>query len=101
LVLTAKGYSFSSVVAIGSFFVERFISSWHRPIHRDLCRTLLDWYPAGMGAIAKSFWLDGLRPEPLPFGVLLANTNYRTQIQAVLPFKVFCSYIFHGGGLEL
>jgi Kef-type K+ transport system membrane component KefB len=93
--LTAKAtFGFGSVVAIGSFLLRGLFRLVAQTRSTETFVALCLLVSAGMGAIAKSFGLTDTAGA-FAAGVLLANTNYRAQIQAdVLPFKGILLGIF-------
>lgn len=93
--LTVKAtFGFGSVVAIGSFLLRGLFRLVAQTRSTETFVALCLLVSAGMGTIAKSFGLTDTAGA-FAAGVLLANTNYRAQIQAdVLPFKGILLGIF-------
>ena len=97
--LTAKAaIGFGLVMYIGSFILQRLfkIVAQTRSTETFVALSLL--VSVGMGAVAKSLGLTDTAGA-FAAGVLLANTNFRAQIQAdVLPFKGILLGIFFMDG---
>jgi Kef-type K+ transport system membrane component KefB len=93
--LTFKAtFGFGGVVAIGSFLLRGLFRLVAQTRSTETFVALCLLVSAGMGVIAKSFGLTDTAGA-FAAGVLLANTNYRAQIQAdVLPFKGILLGIF-------
>jgi len=93
--LTLKALvGFGSVIYVGSFFLERLFQLVAQAKSTETFVALCLLVSVGMGAIAK---IAGLTDTAGAFaaGVLLANTNYRAQVQAdILPFKGILLGIF-------
>jgi len=78
---------FGSVIAVGSFVLRRLFSAVATTRSTETFVSLTLLVAVGMGAIAKSLGLTDTAGA-FAAGVLLANTNYRAQIQAdITPFK--------------
>jgi Kef-type K+ transport system membrane component KefB len=86
--LTAKAtIGFGSVIAAGSLFLRGLFRLVSQTRSSEIFVALCLLVAAGMGEIAKSLGLTDTAGA-FAAGVLLANTNYRAQIQAdILPFK--------------
>jgi Kef-type K+ transport system membrane component KefB len=98
--LTAKAtIGFGSVVAVGSFALRRLFKLVAQARSTETFVALCLLVSVGMGAIAKSLGLTDT-VGAFAAGVLLANTNYRAQIQAdILPFKgILLGIFFMGAG---
>ena len=93
--LTAKAtLGFGSVVVVGSFVLRRLFKLVAQARSTETFVALCLLVSVGMGAIAKELGLTDTAGA-FAAGVLLANTNYRAQIQAdVLPFKGILLGIF-------
>lgn len=93
--LTAKAtLGFGSVVLVGSFVLQRLFRLVAQARSTETFVALCLLVSAGMGAVAKSLGLTDTAGA-FAAGVLLANTNYRAQIQAdILPFKGILLGIF-------
>lgn len=94
-VLTLKAtLGFGSVIAVGSFVLRRIFRLVAEAKSSETFVALCLLVAAGMGAIAKTLGLTDTAGA-FAAGVLLANTNYRAQIQAdILPFKGILLGIF-------
>jgi Kef-type K+ transport system membrane component KefB len=94
--LTAKAtIGFGSVVVVGSFVLRRLFRVVAQTQSTETFVALCLLVSVGMGSIAKGLGLTDTAGA-FAAGVLLANTNYRAQIQAdILPFKGVC----HGSHL--
>ena len=98
--LTAKAtLGFGSVVFAGSFLLRRFFKFVAQTRSTETFVALCLLVSVGMGSIAKSLGLTDTAGAFVA-GVLLANTNYRAQIQAdILPFKgILLGIFFMGAG---
>jgi Kef-type K+ transport system membrane component KefB len=86
--LTAKAtLGFGSVIVAGSFLLRGLFRLVSQTRSSEIFVALCLLVAAGMGEIAKSLGLTDTAGA-FAAGVLLANTNYRSQIQAdILPFK--------------
>jgi len=93
--LTAKAtIGFGSVVVAGSFFLSWLFALVAGTGSSETFVALCLLVAAGMGQIAQSLGLTDTAGA-FAAGVLLANTNYRAQIQAdILPFKTILLGIF-------
>jgi len=93
--LTAKAtLGFGSVLALGSVVLRRIFLLVAETRSTETFVALCLLVAAGMGSIAKSLGLTDTAGA-FAAGVLLANTNYRAQIQAdILPFKGILLGIF-------
>eukprot|EP00980_Cylindrotheca_fusiformis_P007541 scaffold1561_cov129-Cylindrotheca_fusiformis.AAC.33 len=93
--LTAKAtLGFGSVVFAGSFFLRGIFKIVSQTRSSETFVALCLLVSAGMGEIAKTLGLTDTAGA-FAAGVLLANTNYRAQIQAdILPFKGILLGIF-------
>ena len=93
--LTAKAtIGFGSVIFAGSFFLRGVFKLVSQTRSSETFVALCLLVSAGMGEIAKSLGLTDTAGA-FAAGVLLANTNYRAQIQAdILPFKGILLGIF-------
>lgn len=93
--LTAKAtIGFGSVVFAGSFFLRALFRLVSQTRSSETFVALCLLVSAGMGEIAKTLGLTDTAGA-FAAGVLLANTNYRAQIQAdILPFKGILLGIF-------
>jgi Kef-type K+ transport system membrane component KefB len=93
--LTAKAtIGFGSVVVAGSFLLRRLFRLVAQARSTETFVALCLLVSVGMGAIAKELGLTDTAGA-FAAGVLLANTNYRAQIQAdILPFKGILLGIF-------
>lgn len=85
---------FGSVIAAGSYLLRRLFSIVATTRSTETFVSLSLLVSVGMGAIAKSLGLTDTAGA-FAAGVLLANTNYRAQIQAdITPFKGILLGIF-------
>lgn len=86
--LTAKAtIGFGLVLAIGSWLIQKLFQLVSAAQSSETFVALCLLVAGGMGTIAKYFGLTDTAGA-FAAGVLLANTNYRAQIQAdILPFK--------------
>jgi Kef-type K+ transport system membrane component KefB/voltage-gated potassium channel Kch len=93
--LTLKAtIGFGSVIAVGSFVLRKIFSLVAQSKSSETFAALCLLVAAGMGATAKMLGLTDTAGA-FAAGVLLANTNYRAQIQAdILPFKGILLGIF-------
>lgn len=93
--LTAKAtIGFGSVIIVGSYFLRGLFGLVSQTRSSETFVALCLLVAAGMGEIAKSLGLTDTAGA-FAAGVLLANTNYRAQIQAdILPFKGILLGIF-------
>lgn len=93
--LTAKAtIGFGSVIFAGSFFLRGLFRLVSQTRSSETFVALCLLVSAGMGEIAKTLGLTDTAGA-FAAGVLLANTNYRAQIQAdILPFKGILLGIF-------
>jgi Kef-type K+ transport system membrane component KefB len=93
--LTAKAtVGFGGVVYAGSFFLRALFKLVSKTRSAETFVALCLLVSAGMGEIAKTLGLTDTAGA-FAAGVLLANTNYRAQIQAdILPFKGILLGIF-------
>eukprot|EP00566_Odontella_aurita_P007367 CAMPEP_0113545448 /NCGR_PEP_ID=MMETSP0015_2-20120614/11266_1 /TAXON_ID=2838 /ORGANISM="Odontella" /LENGTH=740 /DNA_ID=CAMNT_0000445813 /DNA_START=579 /DNA_END=2802 /DNA_ORIENTATION=- /assembly_acc=CAM_ASM_000160 len=98
--LTAKAtLGFGSVMITGSFLLRRIFALVAETRSTETFVALCLLVSVGMGTIAKSLGLTDTAGA-FAAGVLLANTNYRSQIQAdILPFKgILLGIFFMGAG---
>lgn len=98
--LTAKAtLGFGSVIFVGSFVLSRLFRLVAQTRSTETFVALSLLVSVGMGAIATSLGLTDTAGA-FAAGVLLANTNYRSQIQAdILPFKgILLGIFFMGAG---
>ena len=87
-------FGFGSVVIAGSFILRRLFAAVATTRVTETFVSLSLLVSVGMGAIAKSLGLTDTAGA-FAAGVLLANTNYRAQIQAdITPFKGILLGIF-------
>jgi Kef-type K+ transport system membrane component KefB len=93
--LTAKAtFGFGSVVVAGSFVLRQLFRLVAQAQSTETFVALCLLVSVGMGVIAKELGLTDTAGA-FAAGVLLANTNYRAQIQAdILPFKGILLGIF-------
>jgi Kef-type K+ transport system membrane component KefB len=93
--LTAKAtFGFGSVILAGSFFLRGLFRLVSQTRSSETFVALCLLVSAGMGEIARTLGLTDTAGA-FAAGVLLANTNYRAQIQAdILPFKGILLGIF-------
>lgn len=93
--LTAKAtLGFGLVVYVGSYVLRKLFELVARARSTETFVALCLLVSVGMGAIAQSLGLTDTAGA-FAAGVLLANTNYRAQIQAdILPFKGILLGIF-------
>lgn len=93
--LTTKAtIGFGAVILAGSYFLRRIFRLISQTRSSETFVALCLLVSAGMGEIAKSLGLTDTAGA-FAAGVLLANTNYRAQIQAdILPFKGILLGIF-------
>ena len=93
--LTAKAtLGFGSVILAGSFFLRGLFRLVSQTRSSETFVALCLLVSAGMGEIARTLGLTDTAGA-FAAGVLLANTNYRAQIQAdILPFKGILLGIF-------
>jgi Kef-type K+ transport system membrane component KefB len=93
--LTAKAtIGFGSVIFVGSFFLSALFRLVSQTRSSETFVALCLLVSAGMGEIAQTLGLTDTAGA-FAAGVLLANTNYRAQIQAdILPFKGILLGIF-------
>lgn len=85
---------FGSIIYIGSFILKRIFAWVAETRSTETFVALCLLVSVGMGTIAKSLGLTDTAGA-FAAGVLLANTNYRAQIQAdILPFKGILLGIF-------
>ena len=93
--LTAKAtLGFGSVILAGSFFLRGLFKLVSQTRSSETFVALCLLVSAGMGEIARTLGLTDTAGA-FAAGVLLANTNYRAQIQAdILPFKGILLGIF-------
>jgi Kef-type K+ transport system membrane component KefB len=93
--LTAKAtIGFGAVIFVGSFLLQSLFKLVSQTRSSETFVALCLLVSAGMGEIAKSLGLTDTAGA-FAAGVLLANTNYRAQIQAdILPFKGILLGIF-------
>jgi Kef-type K+ transport system membrane component KefB/voltage-gated potassium channel Kch len=93
--LTAKAtFGFGSVVFVGSFVLRRIFSMVAQARSTETFVALCLLVSVGIGELAKTMGLTDTAGA-FAAGVLLANTNYRAQIQAdILPFKGILLGIF-------
>lgn len=93
--LTAKAtIGFGSVIFAGSYFLRAIFGLVSQTRSGETFVALCLLVSAGMGEIAKTLGLTDTAGA-FAAGVLLANTNYRAQIQAdILPFKGILLGIF-------
>ncbi|KAI2512935.1 TrkA-N domain [Fragilaria crotonensis] len=93
--LTAKAtLGFGSVIFIGSFVLRRLFALVARARSTETFVALCLLVSVGIGELAKMLGLTDTAGA-FAAGVLLANTNYRAQIQAdILPFKGILLGIF-------
>jgi len=93
--LTAKAtIGFGTVIGVGSFVLQRVFELVARARSTETFVALCLLVSVGMGVIAKSLGLTDTAGA-FAAGVLLANTNYRAQVQAdILPFKGILLGIF-------
>ena len=93
--LTAKAtLGFGAVVAVGSRVLQRIFQAVSETRSSETFVALCLLVSAGMGEIAKVLGLTDTAGA-FAAGVLLANTNYRAQIQAdILPFKAILLGVF-------
>ena len=93
--LTAKAtLGFGSVILIGSFVLRRLFALVARARSTETFVALCLLVSVGIGELAKMLGLTDTAGA-FAAGVLLANTNYRAQIQAdILPFKGILLGIF-------
>jgi Kef-type K+ transport system membrane component KefB len=93
--LSAKAtIGFGSIVVAGSFILSRVFAFVAQTRSTETFVALCLLVSVGMGVIAKSLGLTDTAGA-FAAGVLLANTNYRAQIQAdILPFKGILLGIF-------
>jgi Kef-type K+ transport system membrane component KefB len=98
--LTAKAtIGFGSVMVVGSFVLRRLFSLVAQTRSTETFVALCLLVSVGMGTIAKELGLTDTAGA-FAAGVLLANTNYRAQIQAeIYPFKgILLGVFFMGAG---
>ncbi|KAL3908944.1 MAG: hypothetical protein SGILL_008288, partial [Bacillariaceae sp.] len=98
--LTAKAtIGFGSVIFIGSFVLRRLFDLIATTRSTETFVALCLLVSVGIGEIAKGLGLTDTAGA-FAAGVLLANTNYRAQIQAdILPFKgILLGIFFMGAG---
>lgn len=97
--LTAKAaIGFGIVMYIGSFLLQRLFSIVAKTRSTETFVALSLLVSVGMGSVAKELGLTDTAGA-FAAGVLLANTNFRAQIQAdVLPFKGILLGIFFMDG---
>lgn len=98
--LTAKAtLGFGAVLYVGSLVLQNVFRVVSTAQSSETFVALCLLVSAGMGAIAKYFGLTDTAGA-FAAGVLLANTNYRAQIQAdILPFKgILLGIFFMGAG---
>lgn len=93
--LTAKAtLGFGTVIFVGSFVLRKLFALVAQTRSTETFVALCLLVSVGMGVIAKSLGLTDTAGA-FAAGVLLANTNYRAQIQAdILPFKGILLGIF-------
>lgn len=93
--LTAKAtLGFGTVIFFGSFILQRLFALVAKTRSTETFVALCLLVSVGMGVIAKSLGLTDTAGA-FAAGVLLANSNYRAQIQAdILPFKGILLGIF-------
>lgn len=93
--LTAKAtLGFGSVVFVGSYVLTKIFNLVAQARSTETFVALCLLVSVGMGAIAKSLGLTDTAGA-FAAGVLLANTNYRAQVQAdIVPFKGILLGIF-------
>ena len=93
--LTAKAsLGFGSVIFVGSMILQRIFALVAATQSTETFAALCLLVSVGMGTIAKSLGLTDTAGA-FAAGVLLANTNYRAQIQAdIAPFKGILLGIF-------
>ena len=93
--LTAKAtLGFGSVILIGSFVLRRLFALVAQARSTETFVALCLLVSVGIGQVAKTLGLTDTAGA-FAAGVLLANTNYRAQIQAdILPFKGILLGIF-------
>lgn len=93
--LTAKAtLGFGSVIFVGSFVLRRLFALVARARSTETFVALCLLVSVGIGEVAKTLGLTDTAGA-FAAGVLLANTNYRAQIQAdILPFKGILLGIF-------
>jgi Kef-type K+ transport system membrane component KefB len=93
--LTAKAtIGFGSVIVVASFFLRGLFRLVSQTRSSETFVALCLLVSAGMGEIARTLGLTDTAGA-FAAGVLLANTNYRAQIQAdILPFKGILLGIF-------
>jgi Kef-type K+ transport system membrane component KefB/Trk K+ transport system NAD-binding subunit len=93
--LTAKAtLGFGAIMYVASFILRRLFMLVAQTQSTETFVALCLLVAAGMGTIAKFFGLTDTAGA-FAAGVLLANTNYRSQIQAdILPFKGILLGIF-------
>jgi Kef-type K+ transport system membrane component KefB/Trk K+ transport system NAD-binding subunit len=98
--LTAKAtIGFGSVMVVGSFVLRRIFALIAQTRSTETFVALCLLVSVGMGTIAKELGLTDTAGA-FAAGVLLANTNYRAQIQAeIYPFKgILLGIFFMGAG---
>lgn len=93
--LTAKAvFGFGAIMYAASFALSKIFNFVARTRSTETFVALCLLVAAGMGALAKQFGLTDTAGA-FAAGMLLANTNYRAQIQAdILPFKGILLGIF-------